>query len=154
MTDADERAQRDRTGSRDGARPHAHRVHRERTARPLDAHQAASLLHESSRTLLAMLDAVVELFELARRGEECSEKDGCRVAAMVDQSRETLRGIAAGFAAADLQAAVAQASERVWQPTQAPHARETGGPTGRSYAQAAHTGAQPPETRTGTSTER
>ena len=152
MTDADERAQRDRTGSRDGARPHAHRVHRERPARPLDAHQAASLLRESSRALLATLDAVAELFELARRGEKCSEKDGSRVAAMVDQSRETLRGIAAGFAAADLQAAVAQAFVQARQPTQAPPARETGGPTGRSYAQVARTGAQPPETCTGTST--
>ena len=114
-------------------------------------HQAAAALRESSRALLATMDAVAELFELGRRGKDCSAEDGARVAAMVEESRATLRGIAAGFAAADLLAAVTQATESARQPAQAPHARQTGGPTGRTYAQAARTGAQPPETCAGTS---
>ena len=56
------------------------------------------------------MDAVAELFERGRRNEDCSEEDGVRVAEMVETSRATLRGIAAGFAAADLQAAMAQAN--------------------------------------------
>ena len=148
MTDADERAKRDCTGSKDGARPHAHRAHRERPARPLDAHRAASALRESTRALLATLDAVAELFERARHGEECSEVDGGRVAEMVEQSRATLQGIVAGFAAADLHATLAQATETARRPPVAPNAPAMGGTGGRSYAQAARTGQPPLETRT------
>ena len=112
-------------------------------------HQAAAALRDSLRTLQATMDAVAELFERARRDEDCSEEDGARVAEMVEYSRATLRGIAAGFAAADLQAAVAQANASARRPTERHSAHEMGGAGGRTYAQAARSGASPPETRTG-----
>ena len=56
-------------------------------------HQLATMLRESSRVLLAMMDAVTELFELARRGEDCSEEDGAHVAAMVKKSCAVLQGV-------------------------------------------------------------
>ena len=112
-------------------------------------HQAAATLRESSRTFMATLDAVAELFALARRGEECPEEEGERVATMVENSHALLRGITAGFAAADLQAAVAQATETARRPPENRNAREMGGASGRTYAQAARSGAPPPETRTG-----
>lgn len=43
--------------------------------------------------LLAMMDVVTELFELARRGEDCSEEDGAHVAAMVKKSCAMLQGV-------------------------------------------------------------
>ena len=128
-----------------------HEAHPKPAGRAPTPHQAAATLRESSRALLATMDAVAELFELGRKGHDCSAEDGDRVAAMVEESRATLRGIVAGFAAADLQAAVTQATESARKPAQTYHARETGGPTGRTYAQAARAGAPPPESRTGTS---
>lgn len=107
MLDAHERAKRGRTGPKDGARSHAHHAQCKQIVHFLDGRQAASTLHESSCSLLEMLDAVVELFELARRNEDCSEEDDARVVAMVEKSCATLRGIAASFALADLQTAVA-----------------------------------------------
>ena len=112
-------------------------------------HQAAAALRDSVRTLQATMDAVAELFERARRNEDCSDADGARIAEMVANSRATLRGIAAGFAAADLQAAVAQANASARRPPERHSAREMGGAGGRTYAQAARSGALPPETRTG-----
>lgn len=73
-------------------------------------HQAAAALQDSSRALLVTMDAVPELFEHARRDEDCSEEDGTRVEAMVENSRATLRGIATSFAVANMQAAKAQAT--------------------------------------------
>lgn len=75
------------------------------------------------------MDAIAELFELARWDEDCSVEDGNCMEAMVEESCAMLWGIAAGFALADLLAAVTQATESVRQPAQAPHARETGGLT-------------------------
>ena len=112
-------------------------------------HQAAAALRDSVRTLQATMDAVAELFERARRNEDCSEEDGARIEAMVETSRATLRGIAAGFAAADLHAAVAQANASARRQPEHQSARPMGGAGGRTYAQAARSGAPPPETRTG-----
>ena len=112
-------------------------------------HQAAATLWDSLRTLQATMDAVAELFERARRDEDCSDADGARVAAMVENSRAMLRGIAAGFAAADLQAAMAQANASARQPTEPHFAREMGGAGGQTYAQAARSGSVPLETRIG-----
>ena len=81
-------------------------AHPKPASRAPTPHQAADTLRESSRALLATMDAVAELFELGRKGQDCSAVDGGRVAAMVEESRATLRGIVARFAAADLQAAV------------------------------------------------
>ena len=119
------------------------------SGRARSPHQAAAALRESSRALMATLDAVAELFEIARRGEDCSAEDGDRVAAMVENSRAMLRGITAGFAAADLQAAVAQATSTVRRPPEHHYARGTGGAGGRTYAQAARTGAPQQDTRAG-----
>lgn len=73
-------------------------------------HQAAAALRELSRALLATMDAIAELFEHTRRGEDCSEEDGACMEAMVENSRAMLWGIAASFMAADLQATMAQAT--------------------------------------------
>lgn len=70
-------------------------------------YQAVTALREFSRVLMVTLDAIAELFELTRPGEDCSAEDGDRVAATVENSHAMLRGIAAGFAVADLQAAMA-----------------------------------------------
>ena len=112
-------------------------------------HQAAAALRDSLRTLQATMDAVAELFERARRNEDCLEEDGACIAEMVEDSRAMLRGIAAGFAAADLQAAVAQANASARRPTEHHFARKMGGAGGWTYAQAARSGASPPETRSG-----
>ena len=95
------------------------------------------------------MDAVAELFEHARRNEDCLDEDGARITEMVETSRATLRRIAAGFAAADLHAAMAQANASVRRPPEHHFAREMGGAGGWTYAQAACSGAPPPETRTG-----
>ena len=114
------------------------------TGRLRDAHRAAEVLRASSRELLATMDAVAELFERAHRGEDCSKEDGATVAAMVDKSREILRGIATGFAAADLIGSLKQATEDVRRPRAPPSATAMGG---RTYAQAARTGALPTDIR-------
>ena len=111
-----------------------------------EAQRAATTLRESSRSLLAMMDAVAERFERPCRGEDCSEEDGDTVAAMVEESRATLRGIAAGFATADLLASLKQGPEDARRPP-APHSAS--GMGGRTYAQAAHTGTALTQTRLG-----
>ena len=108
--------------------------------------QSADALRESSRSILATLDAVAQLFERARRGEECPEEEGKRIAAMVEDSRKTLTGVVAGFAAADLLAALTPAPETEQRPSATNRA---GGASGRTYAQAARTGPPPPENRPG-----
>ena len=107
------------------------------TGRVRDAQRAAAALCESSRSLLATMDAVAELFERARHGEDCSEEDGNTVAVMVEESRATLRGIATGFAAADLLASLKQGPEDSRRPPAPHYASELGS---RTYAQAARTG--------------
>ena len=119
---------------------------RARSPHQAAAAAAAAALRESSRALMATLDAVAHLFELARRGEECPEEEGERIAAMVEDSRKTLSGVVAGFAAADLLAALTPAPETEQRPSATNRAGGTGG---RTYAQAARTGPPPPENRPG-----
>lgn len=97
---------------------------------------------------MAMLDAVAELFELAQRGEDCLAEDGDRVMVMVENSRTMLWGIAASFAAVDLQAAVVQATASTRRPPETRNVREMGGASGWTYAQPTRSGAPPLGTRT------
>ena len=66
------------------------------------------------------MDTIAELFESARRDEDCSEEDTACMVEMVENSRAMLWGFAAGFAAADPQAAMAQANATTWRPPE-PH---------------------------------
>ena len=117
----------------------------QRTGAAPEVQQAAEALRASSKAILATMDAVAELFERARRGEECTEVEGEQVAAMVEESRATLRGVVAGFAAADLLAALNQAPETERRP---PMDKPPRGPGGRTYAQAVNTAQHPPDGRT------
>ena len=150
MTDAEGSHRQAPAGS---SGPNDDRTHREKARRPAGraaradgVQQSAEALRESSRSILATLEAVAELFERARRGEECTEEEGETVAAMVEESRKTLTGVVAGFAAANLLAALTPAPETERRPS-APN--RAGGAGGRTYAQAARTGPPPPENRPG-----
>ena len=71
-------------------------------------------MHKSSRELLVMMDAIVELFQYARRGEDHLREDSATIAVMVKKSRATLRGIIAGFVVADLTSTLKKVPEDVW----------------------------------------
>ena len=150
MTDTEGSLRQAHTGSSgpndDGNRREQARRPTGRAERADGVRQSADALRESSRSILATLDAVAQLFERARRGEECPEEEGERIAAMVEDSRKTLTGVVAGFAAADLLAALTPAPETEQRPS-APN--RAGGAGGRTYAQAARTGPPPPENRPG-----
>ena len=135
-TNAGSSAHADGGDRREQSRPH--------TGAAPEVQQAAEALRASSKAILAMMDAVAELFERARR-EESTEVDCEQVAAMVDKSHATLRGIVASFAAADLLAALNQAPETERRP---PMEKPPRGPGGRTYAQAVNTGQHPPDGRT------
>lgn len=133
--------------------PNDDRTRREQARRPAGCaectdrvQQSTEALRESSCSILATLEAVAELFEHARRGEECMEKKGEMVAVMVDVSRKTLTGVVAGFAAANLLIALTPAPEIERCPL-APH--RTGGAGSRTYVQAVHIGPPLLENRQG-----
>ena len=105
-----------------------------------EVQQAAEALRASSKVILATMDTVATLFERARRGEECMEVEGEEVAVMVEESRTTLPGVIAGFAAVDLLAALNQAPERERRP---PMDKPPRGPGDRTYAQVVNIGQQP-----------
>ena len=110
-----------------------------------EVQQAAEALRASSKSILATMDAIAELFERARQGEECTEVEGEQVAAMVEESRATLQGVIAGFAVADLLAALNQVPEMERRP---PMDKPPCGLGGWTYAQTVNIGQHPPDGQT------
>lgn len=56
---------------------------------------------------MATLDAIAELFKFAQWGEDYSAEDGDYVAAMMENNRAMLWGIAASFAPTNMEATMA-----------------------------------------------
>ena len=117
MTDAGERDTGERSGSQGRANSRARGNRRENNARPLRAHRAASALRQTAGVALETLDAVAELMERVRLGAALSTVELRALEPKIAAGRAALRGVVAGFAAADLAAELTPAPESVRRPT-------------------------------------